>query len=223
MEKYRTKVDTYSSHQLLKTLILKSLYSEPKIIDFGCYRGELLVSLSKSLPGSTLFGADIEDFVTQMNSNIKFFKLNLNDHNQLRQLIGYQFDIIILADILEHILNPEVILKEMQSFRNIKSNIFLSIPNSGHWYFRFKVLCGKFDYQENGLFDKTHIRFFTIKTIEQLINNCNLKIVDLEYSSIPWENIKLPKIISKTFGKIERILIKIRPQLFAYQVICKLK
>jgi hypothetical protein len=111
----------------------------------------------------------------------------------------------------------------MHKFRTEKSNVFLSIPNSGHWYFRLKVLFGKFDYEENGLFDKTHIRFFTLKTIRELILKSNFEIIDLGYSSIPWENITKLKILRKSLGRIERLLIKVRPEIFAYQVICKLK
>jgi 2-polyprenyl-3-methyl-5-hydroxy-6-metoxy-1,4-benzoquinol methylase len=221
-EKYKSKEDKYSSHQLLKNQILNSSFLSPRIIDFGCYRGELLNSLGKLLPGSDLFGSDIENFVPQDYKKINLLIMDLNDINQLKKLEENKFDVIILADILEHILNPEDMLKKMHNFRTLKSNIFLSIPNSGHWYFRLKVFFGKFDYAENGLFDKTHIRFFTLKTIRELILNCNFEIIDLDYSSIPWENITTIRIIRKNFSKIERLLIKLRPEIFAYQVVCKL-
>lgn len=222
-EKYKTKEDKYSSHQLLKNQVLQSSFSSPRIIDFGCYRGELLNTLGNLLPGSALFGSDIENFIQQNNEKINFLKIDLNDVNQLKCLEENKFDVLILADILEHILTPLDILREMHKFRTDKSNVFLSIPNSGHWYFRLKVLFGKFDYEENGLFDKTHIRFFTLKTIRELILKSNFEIIDLSYSSIPWENITKLKILRKSLGRIERLLIKVRPEIFAYQVICKLK
>ena len=221
-EKYKTKENKYSSHKLLTKLILKSLPNNPKIIDFGCYKGDFLVSLGDELPGSVLFGVDIENFVAQ-KYKINFFKINLNDKNELNQLNNYKFDIIILGDILEHILDPEEILNEMHRFKNIDSNIYLSIPNSAHWYFRLKIFLGKFDYKDNGLFDKTHIKFFTLKTIKALILKCNFQIVELEYSSIPWENIRVRNVFATSLSKFERLFIKIRPELFAYQVICRLK
>ena len=222
-EKYKSKEDKYSSHQLLKNQVLNSSFFSPRIIDFGCYRGELLNSLGNLLPGSVLFGSDIEDFVPQHDRTITLLKMDLNDINQLNKLEENKFDVIILADILEHILNPEDMLKKMHEYRTLKSNIFLSIPNSGHWYFRLKVFFGKFDYEENGLFDKTHIKFFTLKTIRELILKSNFEIIDLDYSSIPWENITKLKILRKSLGRIERLLIKVRPEIFSYQVICKLK
>jgi 2-polyprenyl-3-methyl-5-hydroxy-6-metoxy-1,4-benzoquinol methylase len=222
-EKYKTKEDKYSSHQLLKNQVLQCSFSSPRIIDFGCYRGELLNTLGNLLPGSVLFGSDIENLIKQTNEKINFLKIDLNDVNQLERLEQNKFDVLILADILEHILNPLDILREMHKFRTEKSNVFLSIPNSGHWYFRLKVLFGKFDYEENGLFDKTHIRFFTLKTIRELILKSNFEIIDLGYSSIPWENITKIKILRKSLSRIERLLIKIRPEIFAYQVVCKLK
>jgi 2-polyprenyl-3-methyl-5-hydroxy-6-metoxy-1,4-benzoquinol methylase len=222
-EKYKTKEDKYSSHQLLKNQVLQCSFSSPRIIDFGCYRGELLNTLGNLLPGSVLFGSDIENLIKQTNEKINFLKIDLNDVNQLERLEQNKFDVLILADILEHILTPLDILREMHKFRTDKSNVFLSIPNSGHWYFRLKVLFGKFDYEENGLFDKTHIRFFTLKTIRELILKSNFEIIDLGYSSIPWENITKIKILRKSLSRIERLLIKIRPEIFAYQDVCKLK
>ena len=222
-DKYRTKEDKYSSHQLLKNQVLNSSFLSPRIIDFGCYRGELLNTLGNLLPGSVLFGSDIENFVQQENQKINFLKIDLNDVNQLKKLEENKFDVLILGDILEHILTPLDILRTMHKFRTEKSNVFLSIPNSGHWYFRLKILFGKFDYEENGLFDKTHIRFFTLKTIRELILKSNFEVIDLDYSSIPWENITKLKILRKSLGRIERLLIKVRPEIFAYQVICKLK
>ena len=222
-EKYKTKEDKYSSHQLLKNQVLQCSFSSPRIIDFGCYRGELLNTLGNLVPGSVLFGSDIENLIKQRNEKINFLKIDLNDVNQLERMGENKFDVLILADILEHILNPLDILREMHKFRTVKSNVFLSIPNSGHWYFRFKVFFGKFDYEENGLFDKTHIRFFTLKTIRELILKSNFEIIDLGYSSIPWENITTIKILKKSLSRVERLLIKIRPEIFAYQVVCKLK
>ena len=52
--------------------------------------------------------------------------------------------------------------------------ILVSVPNFGHWYPRGKVALGRFDYDQRGPLDHTHVRFFTRRTFERLVNACGL-------------------------------------------------
>ena len=165
------------------------------------------------------FGADLENCLRKDFNFIKLYLLDFNNTNLSNVFDKNKFDIVILGDILEHLVNPWRALNSVEQITHESSKILISMPNSGHWYFRLKVLLGKIEYTNNGLFDKTHLRFFTRKSSEELIKGSNFKVVSTNYSSIPWENIFKSGIVSKVLSIFERFLIFLRPQLFAYQFI----
>jgi len=97
------------------------------------------------------------------------------------------FDVIILADILEHLINPWQTLIKITSLLNNKGVVIASIPNVRHYstivnlFFR-----GDWPYKERGIHDRTHLRFFTKKTIKDMfdIANLNIKTIKRNYRII---------------------------------------
>jgi O-antigen biosynthesis protein len=78
---------------------------------------------------------------------------------------GRKFDVILFADVLEHLRNPGKILKEIRHLLKDDGYVVASIPNIVHGSVIYQMMKGEFDYKEYGLLDDTHIRFFTIKNI----------------------------------------------------------
>ena len=76
---------------------------------------------------------------------------------------GY-FDIIIFADVLEHLKEPETVLRRFKKYLKKDGYALISIPNIANWKMRVYLLFGKWHYKDVGLLDKTHLRFFTLKT-----------------------------------------------------------
>lgn len=108
-----------------------------------------------------LFSGDIES-----NSALPFAKKS--------------FDTVIFADVLEHLRNPEEVLRKSKEYLRDGGNLLVSIPNIGFVTVRLQLLLGKFDYSEYGPLDKTHLHFFTLKTAKELIEGCGYKIIRLE-------------------------------------------
>ena len=88
------------------------------------------------------------------------------------------YDVIIAGDVLEHVVDPETLLKNLRDHLNQGGEILVSVPNFAHWYPRGKVALGRFDYDQRGPLDHTHVRFFTRRTFERLINTCGLHIAE---------------------------------------------
>jgi len=83
------------------------------------------------------------------------------------------FDCIIFADILEHLKDPLVLLKNATSFLSDGGVIIASIPNIRHHTTIINLLFkGYWPYRERGIHDKTHLRFFTLKNIKEMIEDC---------------------------------------------------
>ena len=87
------------------------------------------------------------------------------------QLEGESFDVIILADVLEHLVDPGALLELIHERKMLNEGGFLvvSIPNASHEGVVAELWGGGFRYRETGLLDSTHIRFFTKETFTELV------------------------------------------------------
>jgi O-antigen biosynthesis protein len=91
-------------------------------------------------------------------------------------LIGTKFDYIMFADVLEHLLNPEKVLKKSIDLLKGDGKIWISIPNIAHNSVIIDLINNKFEYRDSGLLDRTHLRFFTESSLHKFIDFCGLSI-----------------------------------------------
>jgi len=83
---------------------------------------------------------------------------------------------IIFSDVLEHMYNPWAVLKSLADYIPSECRVLASIPNVQHWSIQANLLNGGFEYTNSGLLDRTHIRFFTRKTIISLFEENGFSI-----------------------------------------------
>jgi 2-polyprenyl-3-methyl-5-hydroxy-6-metoxy-1,4-benzoquinol methylase len=91
------------------------------------------------------------------------------------------FDVVIAADVLEHVSDPLKVLKQICRFLNSEGYIILSIPHVGHSVISASILIENFEYRDWGLLDRTHLRFFGMHNIQQLCEQAGLAIVEAEF------------------------------------------
>ncbi len=94
-----------------------------------------------------------------------------------RSLGSRRFDVIIFADVLEHLAWPIGILRGYLDLLKDGGTVIISLPNVGLWSVRLNLLLGRFHYQETGVLDRTHLRFFTHHTAHQMIKLAGLYVV----------------------------------------------
>jgi 2-polyprenyl-3-methyl-5-hydroxy-6-metoxy-1,4-benzoquinol methylase len=184
------------SHNIFKDILQK--YSKeqfPKILDVGCASG--IMGMIKKLP-KNVFGIERdEELIRLARDNCeKVYKIDLNNFKK-DYMQESDFDFIFCGDILEHVLDPEGLLRELIGLLSQNAYIIISIPNIAQIPFRLKLLFGNFDRTETGVLDKTHLHLYTYKTAIKLIKSVGLHIVDF-YSSgtvVSFLNI-LPKLLS---------------------------
>lgn len=97
------------------------------------------------------------------------------------------FDVVVAADVLEHLYDPWSTLKRMSRFINANGYLVISLPHIGHAAVVSCLINGDFEYRDWGLLDRTHIRFFCLKNIEQLFAQAELKIIEVRYVVKPPE------------------------------------
>lgn len=98
-----------------------------------------------------------------------------------------RFDVIVAADVLEHLRDPLAALRRLRRFLKSEGYFVVSLPNVAHASVRLALLQGHFQYRELGLMDRTHLRFFTHDTITQLFDEAELAIVEVHRQEAPIE------------------------------------
>jgi O-antigen biosynthesis protein len=104
-----------------------------------------------------------------------------------RELEGERFDAIVAADVLEHLKDPLQVLRRLRPFLGPDGCFVISVPNVAHGSVRLALLSGRFDYQDIGLLDSTHLRFFTRETLEQLLDEAELGLAELHRHELTLE------------------------------------
>jgi 2-polyprenyl-3-methyl-5-hydroxy-6-metoxy-1,4-benzoquinol methylase len=131
-----------------------------------------------------------------------------------------KFDVLVAADVLEHVYEPLAVLKAMTQFLADWGYMVISIPHVGHAAIHACLLDENFEYGDFGLLDRTHIRFFGIRNIQQLFDDAQLKIVHAEFVvrnpehtefARRWSNIS-PEVRSalatNPFGTVYQVVVK---------------
>lgn len=220
---YRFKFNEYSSHSKLRE-VLQNI-PQSRVLDLGCADGQL--SEVAVLLGHEVTAVDIETG-PKSSTQVKFFQHDLE--NDLPISLTEKFDVVLCADILEHLRKPDVMLFKLLPRLSSRGIILVSIPNFGHWYPRIRTLLGRFDYDARGILDQTHLRFFTRRSFSKMATKAGYKVKRLSVTGTPFEVMlrEAPKrnfswsFLISTLSNIDRIFCKVRPTLFAYQFIFEL-
>ncbi len=219
---YEYKSDPLSSHGQLLSYLAERKGAE--VLDLGCSDGMLSMQI-RSL-GHTVTGVDLEEHPKVHGRVDKFVQANLDFG--LPSDLPASVDVVVCADVLEHVRQPEVLLEELAPRLTAGGAVLASIPNFGHWYPRFRTLLGVFDYDRRGILDRTHVRFFTRRSFERMARGAGYQVRRVGATGLPFDvadrggsgsvSAKL-----KPIRAIDRALVKLRPQLFAYQFLYELK
>lgn len=183
-----------------------------KILEVGAAYGETLYYLKQNGIASEAVGVDIfED--TKNKPNYKPIDKFIFGDIEKTELPEYEkhFDLILLPDVLEHLVEPKKVLEKLKMYLKEDGQIILSMPNIRHYSAIKKiVLKGDFRYEESGIFDYTHMRFYCRKNIQELLETTGYKVVKQESSIKNFNGKSLTKLINLiTFGVFE--------EFFSYQ------
>jgi 2-polyprenyl-3-methyl-5-hydroxy-6-metoxy-1,4-benzoquinol methylase len=99
---------------------------------------------------------------------------NLEDPAWHASLDGEKFDVVMCADVLEHLRDPRPLLTLLPQFLNDTGCVLMSLPNATHLSVVASLMAGRFPYQTKGLLDNTHLRFFGREDIDALLRECGL-------------------------------------------------
>lgn len=147
---------------------------------------------------------------------------SVEDQNILKK-IKRPYDLVIFADVLEHLVSPEIPLKYIPKLLKKEGKVIISLPNIASWPMRKELFFqGKFEYAESGLLDKTHLRFFSFNSFKKFLKDNGVKIEKIIPTEIylPFQRTltRLP-VIGSFIAKIYRLIADIVPNLAYYHYI----
>lgn len=216
---YKDKSKSYFSnirHDLLALLIESD--KNLKVMEIGAAYGETLYYIKSKGIASEVVGVDIfEDKKNKENyKNIDRFIFGNIENIDFPEYYNY-FDLILFPDVLEHLIEPKNALSKAHKYLKSDGIIIVSMPNIRHYSAIKKIFIkGDFSYEESGIFDTTHLRFYCRKNIKELLESSGFKTIIEQGSIKNYRGNSITKIINKiTFGIFE--------EFFSYQYFFKSK
>lgn len=151
-----------------------------KIVEVGCSRGALARAYLQKNPGCNYVGLEIDADSARHASGI-CSSVICGDVECMADDIFASFsstDCWIFGDSLEHLRDPWALLRRIRHHLSSGGMIVACIPNSQHWSFQARLSCGQLRYEDQGLLDRTHLRFFTRITMIDLFESTGYRIVE---------------------------------------------
>lgn len=86
------------------------------------------------------------------------------------------FDALIMSEVIEHLREPDAVLEKLRGVLRPDALVLASSPNVSHWRVIAKLLAGKFPQEDRGVFDRTHLRWYTPDTYAALFERHGFRI-----------------------------------------------
>ncbi|MGA3153408.1 MAG: bifunctional glycosyltransferase/class I SAM-dependent methyltransferase, partial [Streptosporangiaceae bacterium] len=216
-EGYALKEGEGSSHEV----ILGMLAGLPagRVLDLGC-SGGLLAARARAA-GHEVTGVDYAEIPGVRERTDHFIQASLEDG--IPAGAGDGFDVVIAADVIEHLSQPGQLLREARRVLRPGGQVLVSVPNFAHWYPRLRVAAGLFGYDRRGILDETHLRFFTRATLRRLVRASGFDILAEHATGLPLGTLSGADGSRLRLARaLDHSLVRARPTLFAYQYILRL-
>jgi SAM-dependent methyltransferase len=220
-DEYELKSSDDTSHRR----ILQWFAHKPpsRVLDLGCADGRLAELLR--LSGHEVTGVDLHKSEGVGERVDRFFEADLD--RGIPAEVGDGFDVILAADVLEHVRDPRCLLEQSQEHLRPGGRMIASVPNIGHWYPRTRVALGRFDYDRRGILDVGHVRFFTRRSFERIVKSAGLSVRRRESIGMPLEVFERGGHgqggLGPRLGQVERAAVDVWPTMFAFQFLYELE
>jgi len=192
--------DAVSTHALQFRMVPEGA----RVLDVGCHTGILGEALrSKKHCSVTGLDHDPQALAVAQRRLDDVVGADLEATDWQKSLAHREFDCILFGDVIEHTREPLKILREAREFLSPIGCIMVSLPNVANLRVRLELLRGRFEYADSGILDKSHLRFFTLKSARRLVEQAGYRILRETYSGY----------------SLPRWLIDLFPTLFAVNII----
>ena len=172
---------TYEYFEDENLALLRQAPRGKRILDVGCGSGQTGLRLREA--GNVVWGADSAPEVEEVASERldRFVLADVTSPQAMAAALGDErFDVVVFADVLEHLPDPLGTLRLYSAYLEPAGRVIVSVPNVAVWYVRLGMLRGRFDYTPTGTLDRTHLRFFTRRSLRRALTDSGYEIESLD-------------------------------------------
>ncbi len=207
-----------ASHEL----VLAAVPDGVRVLDVGCATGYLAAELASR--GCEVIGVE-SDAEAAEQARAACAEVVVGDleapllRGEVERAAAGGVDVVVCGDVLEHLRDPWATLAWLRTLLRPGGRAVISVPNIAHWTGRRALLRGRFDYADFGLFDHTHLRFFTRASARELATRAGFAVVGEHPAGAP-----LP--LESRLAALRRLrgpALRRAPELFALQFVLVLE
>lgn len=203
---YDIKADSY--FEGARTDFIDELPENPAahILEIGCSNGNTgALALARNKCGHYT-GVEIHQ-AAALKASEKISQVLIGDIEQMElPWEENSFDVLILSEVLEHLVDPWLVLRRLRPYLKPGALVFASSPNVSHHRIIRMLLRGEWNLTDDGIMDRTHLRWFTPKSFAAMFEDCGYQVVKLEPMSPFRFQVKVQ--IALLFGKGKHLFIK---------------
>ena len=200
MEKQTTSSVGEKFHQIASYIPTGST-----VLDIGCGAGQLALALRNK--NCVVDGMDLNLNRLAVNRSIyrTLFEQDIESFDFTASTEKY--DLVVFSDVLEHLQQADHVLREAKEILREGGKVVISLPNVGYYSNRLGLLFGNWEYQDEGILDRTHLRFFTLASAKRFIHDNGFSVRTIEAES--------PVILSSWKRFVFQTMSRNIPSLFA--------
>jgi 2-polyprenyl-3-methyl-5-hydroxy-6-metoxy-1,4-benzoquinol methylase len=191
------------------------------ILDIGIGNGSNAKNLKNKY--NKIYGITLskEEAIESKDVYEKIFIHNIETGLPL-ELLDIKVDVIICSHVIEHIAYPDKLLIDMSNCLIDSGKIIVCLPNVMHYQSRFKFIFGQFPIADSGIWDYTHLRWYTFLSSNELLSRHFIIENSIANIVVPFGRFssKLPKFILDLFSKI---LLRVSKGFFSHEMVYILK
>jgi glycosyltransferase involved in cell wall biosynthesis len=209
-------------------VVLSAVEDRPagRVLDLGCGGGLLAAELRKR--GQFVVGVEAKPPPGTAERVDRLVVADLDAGLPSGVVEESPFDVILAADVLEHVREPDRLLRDLHDVCSRDAVLVSSVPNIGHWYPRLRIGFGRFDYDHRGILDATHLRFFSWRSFVGMAYRAGWLVEQRRLTGVPLEILGRDDgaggrgSLRKVLARLDRAGRAVWPSLFAYQYVAVL-
>jgi len=182
-----------------------------RVLDVGCGPGYLAEHLATRMECSVVGVEQDATLAAVARRTCAVVHERDLERDGLRGIPG-KYSAIFFGDVIEHVRNAGQLLTQAAELLEPGGRVIVSTPNFVHVKNRIRVLFGSFEYRDAGLLDRTHVHFYTRKTLFQLLAQCGYGVTRVDYTTGVLD-------LGSAAHRLLYQCARMHPNLFAYQFI----
>ena len=188
--RYDTEIDL--CHESTHTKVLSYVGQRRRVLELGCSTGQMTRVMQERGCKVVAIEADAETAKRAAEHCEHMIVGDLEELDFDVELGDRRFDVIVAADVLEHLKAPEAVLAELRPFLAPDGYVVASVPNVTHGSVRLALLGGSFPYADTGLLDRTHLRFYNRASLTDMLTAGGFSPVHLDTTDLEIDRSEVP-------------------------------